>query len=91
MTTPVEAYVKGLFNNRTSKDQAAPEPIFIGPGAWRQPYYHRKIKGAIAPEDIQALPNACLAGGGVDPNTCSPFSRPASRRGCRSVTSAPRW
>jgi iron complex outermembrane receptor protein len=27
----IEAYVKGLFNNRTSKNQAAPEPIFVGP------------------------------------------------------------
>jgi iron complex outermembrane receptor protein len=29
----IEAYVKGLFNNRTSKNQAAPEPIFVGPYA----------------------------------------------------------
>ncbi len=27
----VEAYVKGLFNNRDSTNQAAPEPIFVGP------------------------------------------------------------
>jgi len=27
----VEAYVKGLFNNRQSTNQAAPEPIFVGP------------------------------------------------------------
>jgi iron complex outermembrane recepter protein len=27
----IEAYVKGLFNNRQSKNQAAPEPIFVGP------------------------------------------------------------
>lgn len=29
----VEAYVKGLFNNRQSVNQAAPEPIFVGPYA----------------------------------------------------------
>jgi iron complex outermembrane recepter protein len=29
----VEAHFKGLFNNRQSKNQAAPEPIFVGPGA----------------------------------------------------------
>ncbi len=29
----IEAYAKGLFNNRTSKNQAAPEPIFVGPYA----------------------------------------------------------
>jgi iron complex outermembrane recepter protein len=26
-------HVKGLFNNRQSTNQAAPEPIFVGPGA----------------------------------------------------------
>jgi len=26
-------HVKGLYNNRTSTNQAAPEPIFVGPGA----------------------------------------------------------
>ena len=29
----VSVYVKGLFNNRNSTNQAAPEPIFVGPGA----------------------------------------------------------
>jgi iron complex outermembrane receptor protein len=29
----VSVYVKGLFNNRRSTNQAAPEPIFIGPEA----------------------------------------------------------
>jgi hypothetical protein len=27
----IEAYAKKLFNNRQSKNQAAPEPIFVGP------------------------------------------------------------
>jgi iron complex outermembrane receptor protein len=38
-------------------------------------YYHHKINGAIAAEDIQALLNACLAAGGTDPGLCAPFSR----------------
>lgn len=29
----VQMYAKGLFNNRTSTNQAAPEPIFLGPFA----------------------------------------------------------
>jgi iron complex outermembrane recepter protein len=29
----VELHVKGLYNNRTSANQAAPEPIFVGPYA----------------------------------------------------------
>lgn len=29
----VQMYAKGLFNNRTSTNQAAPEPIFVGPYA----------------------------------------------------------
>ncbi|HUI62159.1 MAG TPA: TonB-dependent receptor, partial [Steroidobacteraceae bacterium] len=29
----VQLYAKGLFNNRTSTNQAAPEPIFVGPFA----------------------------------------------------------
>src|SRR6266480_4647164 len=29
----VELYFKGLFNNRQSANQAAPEPIFVGPSA----------------------------------------------------------
>jgi iron complex outermembrane receptor protein len=40
-------------------------------------YYHHLIKGAIAPQDIQALLNSCLAAGGTDPNLCSPFTRKA--------------
>jgi iron complex outermembrane receptor protein len=33
LTENVSVYVKGLFNNRRSTNQAAPEPIFIGPEA----------------------------------------------------------
>jgi iron complex outermembrane receptor protein len=29
----VKLFVKGLYNNRTSENQAAPEPIFVGPAA----------------------------------------------------------
>ena len=29
----VNLYAKGLFNNRTSSNRAAPEPIFVGPAA----------------------------------------------------------
>ncbi len=29
----VSVYAKGLFNNRESSNRAAPEPIFVGPGA----------------------------------------------------------
>jgi iron complex outermembrane receptor protein len=41
-------------------------------------YYHHLIKGAIAPEDIQQLLNACLAAGGTSPTLCAPFTRQAS-------------
>jgi iron complex outermembrane receptor protein len=41
-------------------------------------YYHHKIDDAIAPRDIQALLNACLAAGGQDPALCSPFTRGSS-------------
>jgi iron complex outermembrane receptor protein len=41
-------------------------------------YYHHKINGAIAAEDIQQLLNTCLAAGGTDPNLCGPFTRQAS-------------
>jgi len=41
-------------------------------------YYHHLIKGAIAPEDIQQLLNACLAAGGTSSTLCGPFSRQAS-------------
>ncbi len=41
-------------------------------------YYRHEIKGAIAPRDIQALLNACLASGGTDPALCSPFTRNSS-------------
>lgn len=41
-------------------------------------YYHHKIDDAIAPRDIQALLNACLAAGGLDATLCSPFTRGAS-------------
>ena len=33
ITDNVNVYVKALFNNRQSKNQAAPEPLFIGPEA----------------------------------------------------------
>jgi len=33
VTDNINIYAKGLFNNRTSKNQAAPEPIFVGPYA----------------------------------------------------------
>ncbi len=33
ITDNVTWYVRGLYNNRKSANQAAPEPIFIGPGA----------------------------------------------------------
>ena len=32
-TDSIQLYAKGLFNNRTSTNQAAPEPIFVGPFA----------------------------------------------------------
>ncbi|HKD55629.1 MAG TPA: TonB-dependent receptor plug domain-containing protein, partial [Steroidobacteraceae bacterium] len=32
-TDDVQVYAKGMFNNRTSTNQAAPEPIFVGPYA----------------------------------------------------------
>jgi iron complex outermembrane receptor protein len=33
ITDNVSLYAKGLFNNRESRNQAAPEPIFVGPAA----------------------------------------------------------
>ena len=33
LTENTRLHVKGLYNNRTSTNQAAPEPIFVGPGA----------------------------------------------------------
>ncbi len=33
LTDNITLYAKGLFNNRQSNNQAAPEPIFVGPGA----------------------------------------------------------
>lgn len=33
LTDDITWYVKGLYNRRTSLNQAAPEPIFLGPGA----------------------------------------------------------
>ncbi|MGH8306453.1 MAG: TonB-dependent receptor plug domain-containing protein, partial [Steroidobacteraceae bacterium] len=32
-TDDIELYAKGMFNNRTSRNEAAPEPIFVGPFA----------------------------------------------------------
>jgi iron complex outermembrane recepter protein len=40
-------------------------------------YYHHKVKGAIEAEDIQALLDACVAGGGTSPTLCAPFTRGA--------------
>ena len=40
-------------------------------------YYSHDINGAIQARDIQALLNACLAAGGLDPSLCSPFTRVA--------------
>lgn len=40
-------------------------------------YWNIKVKQAIEAEDIQALLNACLAAGGLDPNLCAPFTRGA--------------
>src|SRR5688572_15619820 len=33
ITENTRLHIKGLYNNRTSTNQAAPEPIFVGPGA----------------------------------------------------------
>lgn len=33
LTDNITWYARGLYNNRTSLNQAAPEPIFLGPGA----------------------------------------------------------
>ena len=44
-------------------------------------YYNHKIVDAIQPRDIQALLNACLAAGGLDPTLCSPFNRPGAGGG----------
>jgi len=42
-------------------------------------YYHHKINGAIAAEDIQQLLNTCLAAGGTDPTCARPsLARPAA-------------
>ena len=40
-------------------------------------YWYIRVDQAIQAEDIQALLNACLAAGGVDPSLCAPFSRGA--------------
>lgn len=40
-------------------------------------YYNHKVKGAIQAEDIQALLNACVAAGGLNPALCAPFTRGA--------------
>jgi iron complex outermembrane receptor protein len=41
-------------------------------------YYNHQIDDAIQARDLQALLDACLAGGGNDPAVCSPFTRQAS-------------
>lgn len=38
-------------------------------------YYHIKVTGAIQAADLQAVLNACIAAGGVDPALCKGFSR----------------
>jgi len=38
-------------------------------------YFNHEIKKAIQALDIQALLNACVAGGGTDPLLCEPFTR----------------
>ncbi|TBR10718.1 MAG: TonB-dependent receptor [Lysobacter sp.] len=38
-------------------------------------YYRHKIDGAIQSRDIQALLNACIAGGGTNAVLCRPFTR----------------
>jgi iron complex outermembrane receptor protein len=40
-------------------------------------YWNIKVDGAINAEDIQALLNACVAAGGLDPHLCAPFTRGA--------------
>jgi iron complex outermembrane receptor protein len=40
-------------------------------------YWNIKVDNAIQAEDIQALLNACLAAGGLDPALCAPFTRGA--------------
>jgi iron complex outermembrane receptor protein len=40
-------------------------------------YWNIKVKQAIQAEDLQALLNACLAAGGLDPALCAPFTRGA--------------
>jgi len=40
-------------------------------------YWNIKVDDAIQAEDIQALLNACLAAGGLDPALCAPFTRGA--------------
>ena len=36
LSTGLSAYVRGLYNNRKSRNQAAPEPIFMGPFAFSE-------------------------------------------------------
>ena len=38
-------------------------------------YYSHEIEGAVQSRDIQALLNACIAGGGTNVTLCSPFTR----------------
>jgi len=40
-------------------------------------YWNIKVDSAIQAEDIQALLNACVAAGGLDPKLCAPFTRGA--------------
>lgn len=40
-------------------------------------YWNIQVDNAIEAEDIQALLNACVAAGGLDPTLCKPFTRGA--------------
>ena len=40
-------------------------------------YWNIRVNNAIQAEDIQALLNACLAAGGLNPGLCAPFTRGA--------------
>ncbi len=41
-------------------------------------WYNHRITNAIGARDIQALLDACIKSGGVDPSLCAPFTRTAS-------------
>jgi iron complex outermembrane receptor protein len=43
-------------------------------------YWNIKVKDAIQAEDLQALLNACVEAGGLDPTLCKPFTRGAGKQ-----------